>query len=242
MTLDVRKSYAALTVIFAVALLCLLVIAVVKSSRKVELRLSSGQPGGQYIPVAESIARLVAQEAPEIELELLESDGSAQNASRLAKGECQLAILQNDTPGNDSIRSLVPLQTGALHSCAAEIRPLGPGPPKVGPVQPRAAEVRLAEVGLPQVSATQVRPFKIGLFQVSTGETSPIQVRPFHLRPTEACSFHLRPAEERPSHLRLAEVCPFQFRISKIQAGEVGLEQVGTCQVFAGQDRFGQGA
>lgn len=128
MTVNIRKSYAALTLVFALALLTLLVVAIVKSNRKTELRLSTGQPGGQYIPVAESIARLIEQEAPDIRLELIESDGSADNSDRLSKDECQLAILQNDTPGDDSIRSLVPLQNGALHFLArkeAEIRSLG---------------------------------------------------------------------------------------------------------------------
>ncbi|MEP4078123.1 TAXI family TRAP transporter solute-binding subunit [Haloferula sp.] len=123
-----RKSYAALTFTFAATLLALLVFAIIQSSRTTELKLSAGQQGGVYIPVAESIARLIQQEDEDIEIEILESDGSAANAIRLSKGECQLALLQNDTPGDDTIRSLVPLQTGALHFLArkdAKIRSLG---------------------------------------------------------------------------------------------------------------------
>lgn len=174
MTLDVRKSYAALTVIFAVALLSLLVIAVVKSSRKVELRLSSGQPGGQYIPVAESIARLVAQEAPEIELELLESDGSAQNASRLAKSECQLAILQNDTPGNDSIRSLVPLQTGALHFLARKDANIS----SLGELEGKKVGVGLETSGSHRLVTELLKHFEV--------DTSKVDLRPLPIR--DACT------------------------------------------------------
>lgn len=123
-----RKSYAALTFTFAAILLSLLVFAIVQSSRKTELKLAAGQPGGMYIPVAESIARLIEQEAEDIKIKVVESDGSAENAGRLSSGESQLALLQNDTPGDDSIRSLVPLQTGALHFLArkdAGVRSLG---------------------------------------------------------------------------------------------------------------------
>ena len=123
-----RKSYAALTMTFAVLLLGLLVFAIIKSSRRTELKLSAGQSGGMYNPIATSIAELIEQADPDIKIEVLESDGSAQNASRLSNNQAHLALLQNDTAGDDSIRSLVPLQTGALHFLArkdAKITNLG---------------------------------------------------------------------------------------------------------------------
>ena len=162
MTVDIRKSYAAMTVVFAVALVSLLVLAILKSSRKTELRLSSGQPGGQYIPVAESIARLLQQEAPEIELELVESDGSAENAQRLSDGSCQLAIVQNDTPGDDSIRSLVPLQTGALHFLARK----EVGIRSLGELEGKTVGVGLATSGSHRLVTELLRHFEVDLDQV----------------------------------------------------------------------------
>ncbi|MEM1084451.1 MAG: TAXI family TRAP transporter solute-binding subunit [Verrucomicrobiota bacterium] len=165
-----RKSYAALTITFGLALLVLLVSAIVKTQRTTELKLSAGQPGGMYNPVAQSIARLVKLEAPDIEIEVLESDGSAQNALRLSKGESQLALLQNDTPGDDTIRSLVPLQTGALHFIArkdADIRNLG------------ALEGKRVGVGLPtsgshRLVAELLRHFEVDLDKI---ELHPLSIR-----------------------------------------------------------------
>ena len=162
MTVNIRKSYAALTLVFAVALLTLLVVAIVKSSRRTELRLSSGQPGGMYIPMARSIERLIEQEAPDIRLELLESDGSAENAARLSSGECQLAILQNDTPGDDSIRSLVPLQTGALHFLARK----DAGIHSLGQLEGKRVGVGLPTSGSHRLVTELLRHFEVDLDQV----------------------------------------------------------------------------
>jgi len=162
MNVNVRKSYAALTLVFALALLTLLVVAIVKSSRKIELRLSSGQPGGMYIPIAESIGNLIEQEASDIRIKLLESDGSAQNSERLSAGDCQLAILQNDTPGDDSIRSLVPLQTGALHFLArkeARIQSLGQ-------LEGKRVGVGLQASGSHRLVTELLRHFEVDLQQV----------------------------------------------------------------------------
>lgn len=123
-----RKSYAALTITFAALLLSLLVFAIIKSSQRTELKLSAGQSGGIYNPIATSVAELIGQADPDIKIEVLESDGSAENATRLSTKQTHLALLQNDTPGDDSIRSLVPLQIGALHFLArkeAKIKSLG---------------------------------------------------------------------------------------------------------------------
>ncbi len=110
-----RRSYAALTIGFAVVWVILLVVAIVGSRRSLELRLSAGQPGGVYQPVAEAVRDLVASEDADLVIEVLASDGSAENARRLQDGGAELALLQNDTPGNEMLRSLVPLQAGALH-------------------------------------------------------------------------------------------------------------------------------
>lgn len=123
-----QKSYAVLTISFAVVLVGLLVFALVSSKRVADLKFSAGQPGGVYNPIARSITELIEGETSAIRLEVIESDGSAQNSDRISNGEAQLALLQNDTPGDDRVRSLVPLQSGALHFLArkeAKIESLG---------------------------------------------------------------------------------------------------------------------
>jgi len=86
-----------------------------QKDRTVQLVLSAGQKGGTYKPLAESIAQVVNASYPEIEISVIESHGSTENIRRLTDGDADLALLQNDTPGNASIRALVPLHWEVLH-------------------------------------------------------------------------------------------------------------------------------
>lgn len=95
-----RRPYAVLTVSFAVALIGLLVFAVASSQREPRLRLTSGQPGGVYLPLGKSIAEVVGagQEGLEVEVAMLDAsieparlqfpphDGAAQYFNRNEPG------------------------------------------------------------------------------------------------------------------------------------------------------------
>ena len=110
-----RRSYGVLTVGFGVLLLGLLVFAVVSMKVTQELRFAAGQDGGNYLPLAESIAGILEEEGEGLRVVVEKSDGSRENASRLSKGEVDLGLVQNDTEGPAGLRALVPLHLGALH-------------------------------------------------------------------------------------------------------------------------------
>ena len=162
MRVNPGKSYAALTLTFALVLLVLVIIAVTKSNRKTTLRLSSGQPGGMYVPLAHSMAKLIEQEAPHIKVEVVESDGSAENSRRISSGECQLAIIQNDTPGDDTLRTLVPLQNGALHFIARKKE----GIKSLGDLEGKRIGIGLETSGSHRLVAELLRHFEVDLSKV----------------------------------------------------------------------------
>ncbi|MFC7339171.1 TAXI family TRAP transporter solute-binding subunit [Haloferula chungangensis] len=156
------KPYAALTITFAALLLGLMVFALIKSSRRTELKLSAGQSGGIYNPIATSIAQLIEQADSDIRIEVLESDGSAENATRLSQGTADLALLQNDSPGDDSIRSLVPLRTGALHFLARKDARIS----SLGELEGRKVGVGLATSGSHRLVTELLHHFEVDLDKV----------------------------------------------------------------------------
>ncbi len=84
-------------------------------SDQIKLVLTAGEKGGIYYTLAQGIARVVQQEFPTIEITVLESPGSLANAELLRKGQADLAIVQNDTPTDATIRTLLPLHQEVLH-------------------------------------------------------------------------------------------------------------------------------
>jgi len=155
--IDWRRPWALLTVGFALTVLTLLAFAVASRGTRQSLVLSSGQPGGIYLPLAESIAELVDEEDEELVLEVAESDGSAENARRLRNGEADLALLQNDTVAHDSLRTLVPLHRGALHFIVRE----GSGIEGIGDLEGRRVGVGLPSSGSHRLIAELLRHFEV---------------------------------------------------------------------------------
>ena len=102
---------AVVSVIFLVAGLHLLQ----QSNKTTYLILSAGQPGGTYLPMAERLADIVNTACPNINITVVESYGSVENIERLVKGQADLALVQNDTPGEAMIRTMVPLHREVLH-------------------------------------------------------------------------------------------------------------------------------
>ncbi len=109
--LSVVFVIAVVSVIFLVAGVHLLR----QSYETTYLVLSAGQPGGTYLPMAESIADIVNAAYPNINITVVESFGSVENIERLVKGQVDLALVQNDTPGDAMIRAMVPLHKEVLH-------------------------------------------------------------------------------------------------------------------------------
>ena len=110
-----QSWYALLTVVLALVLVTLLGITLVSLNRKATLTVASGQKGGTYLPIAEVIGDLVAQGSRKVRLVVESSDGSVDNMRRLIDRRADIALVQNDTVAGDSVRTLVPLHTGALH-------------------------------------------------------------------------------------------------------------------------------
>jgi TRAP transporter TAXI family solute receptor len=94
---------------------CLSLSCSLQKEKPVRLIFSSGQPGGVYFPLALSIARVVQKDYPYIEIEVVTGKGSSENINRLMQEEADLAIIQNDSPGDVSIRTVAPLYREVLH-------------------------------------------------------------------------------------------------------------------------------
>lgn len=109
-----KKRMLVAIILLTVAIL-LLPFFLFQKNKPVRLTLTSGQPGGVYYPLAQSIAKVVAKSYPHIIIEVKSSKGSSENILRLTVEEADLAIVQNDTLGDASIRTIVPLHQEVLH-------------------------------------------------------------------------------------------------------------------------------
>lgn len=114
-----KKRRFVIIILLAVAMLFLPFFFSHKKN-PVRLTLTSGQPGGVYHPMAQSLAKVVAKSHPYITIEVKTSKGSSENTLRLMDGEADLAIVQNDTAGDASIRTVVPLHREVLHFLVRE--------------------------------------------------------------------------------------------------------------------------
>ncbi|MBF0500567.1 MAG: TAXI family TRAP transporter solute-binding subunit [Candidatus Riflebacteria bacterium] len=64
-------------------------------SRK-QLTIATGSRSGLYFPVGEAIARILTETFKDVQIQVLETDGSRQNISLMKEGKANLAIIQND--------------------------------------------------------------------------------------------------------------------------------------------------
>lgn len=106
--------------ILIIAVILFLPFCFSHKNKPIRLTLTSGQPGGVYYPLAQSIAKVVAKSYPYITIEVQSSKGSSENILRLTAEEADLAIVQNDTLGDASIRTIVPLHREVLHFLVRE--------------------------------------------------------------------------------------------------------------------------
>jgi len=88
---------------------------------KVHVRIATAGRGGTYHPLGLGIAEALDDDLPDrVSTEVLETAGSVQNLEMLERGECEIALVQNDTPGGDDIRLLMPVYREVLHMVVRE--------------------------------------------------------------------------------------------------------------------------
>lgn len=92
-----RVGRVAVTVI-VIAVLWLVISMVRQPVPLVEktLRLATGTPSGVYNPIGKGLAEVVNEALPNVQIEVLVTDGSLDNIKRLDGGDVQLALVQND--------------------------------------------------------------------------------------------------------------------------------------------------
>ena len=101
-----------------VLIMTMAIFAPLAHAEKDRLIITAGGQGGNYLGIAKILAEHLRQNLQGVEVEVRESSGSVENARRLEAGEADLGLLQNDTPANNSLRSLAPLYEEVLHVLA----------------------------------------------------------------------------------------------------------------------------
>lgn len=81
----------------------------------VPLRIATGGKGGTYHALGTGLGEVLSSEIPGARAQVLETAGSLENLRLLERGEADLAFVQNDTPGSQSIRTIAPLYEEVLH-------------------------------------------------------------------------------------------------------------------------------
>lgn len=111
--MNVRQMLTLVAWMVAVTMAVVLVWYGEEHNQHQHLRLATGPEQGAYRSIGEGIAAVVTD--PMITIEPLASDGSVENMKRLANGEAELAIVQNDTQPEGNVRTLIPLHRGVCH-------------------------------------------------------------------------------------------------------------------------------
>jgi TRAP transporter TAXI family solute receptor len=84
------------------------------------LAIATGSEKGEYYAFAQALAQVVARHHPDIQITVLPSEGSLQNMQWLEQGKVQLAIVQNDTPTQPSVRAVAYLFPEVFHLMARD--------------------------------------------------------------------------------------------------------------------------
>lgn len=84
-------------------------------ARVYELVLASGSKTGEYYAFSQAFAEVVAQNHPHIQIEVVETEGSAQNMLLLRDESAQLALVQSDTPVERPVRAIARLFPEMFH-------------------------------------------------------------------------------------------------------------------------------
>lgn len=79
------------------------------------LRLATGGVTGTYHRLGQAIKACVEEEFPDLVIELQTSRGALENLRLLRTGQVDMAFVQNDTPGEPEVTSLLPAHKEVLH-------------------------------------------------------------------------------------------------------------------------------
>lgn len=104
---------------FAPVLLALIVAVVVwqifRAPDRTTLTLTTGAEGGLYHRLAKQMKTAIEASHSDLRIQLQPSAGSNENIRRIDQGKAQLALVQNDALGGQSVRSLAALYPEVLH-------------------------------------------------------------------------------------------------------------------------------
>ena len=83
-----------------------------------QLVLASGSNTGEYYAFSQAFAEVVSQNHPNIQIEVIETNGSAENMTLLSQDDAQLALVQSDTPVKRPVRAVARLFPEMFHLMA----------------------------------------------------------------------------------------------------------------------------
>lgn len=109
-----QLRYATIAVSVTVTVLSIIWIYRTFSFVPQTYRISAGSEFGVYATIADQLSTVLQKQTGD-RYSILSSQGSIQNADRLESGECDFALIQNDTPPNPAIRSVAVLYSEPLH-------------------------------------------------------------------------------------------------------------------------------
>ena len=84
-------------------------------NRVYSLTIATGGKQGEYYAFAQALAKVIARQKPQIQLKVLETQGSVENLELLESNQVQLALIQSDTIVYPSTRAIASLFPEVLH-------------------------------------------------------------------------------------------------------------------------------
>ncbi len=89
------------------------------------LILATGDKNGEYYAFGQALAQVVARHCPQIQIEVLATEGSQSNLELLEEKKVQLAIMQRDTPLTPSTKAISLLFSEMFHLIATQKSGIG---------------------------------------------------------------------------------------------------------------------
>lgn len=90
-----------------------------EQNRTYSLTIATAGKNGEYYAFGQALAKVVAKHQPDIQINVLETEGSLQNMELLAKKRVQLALVQGDTPTQPSVEAIASLFPEMFHLITA---------------------------------------------------------------------------------------------------------------------------
>src|SRR5205823_5687892 len=82
------------------------------------IRIATGLRGGTFLPLGTELAAAFRRDVPRVVTRVLESPGGAATVAMLQRREVDLALLSNNTRGDDTIQLVAPLYEETLQVVA----------------------------------------------------------------------------------------------------------------------------